>query len=174
MLEQTIAWASHVDTSDSYRVNANVGDLLVITTATPFDGPNLPQNLLDPRIELLNSAGTLVASNDNGAADGKNALLNFTVPIGGAGTYTIRVKGLGAGEYTVAVTGATGIASASTTGTATLTADVSLSATSTSSSPFDGSLAYVQQSWVKDFVATTDVGTLNDEEELLISLPVGG
>jgi|CXWL01.1.fsa_nt_gi hypothetical protein len=174
LLEQTIAWASHVDTSDSYRVNANVGDQLVIKTTTPLDGPKLPQNVLDPRIELLNPAGTLVASNDNGAADGKNALLNFTVPIGGAGTYTIRVKGLGAGEYTVAVTGATGIASASTTGTATLTADVSLSATSTSSSPFDGSLAYVQQSWVKDFVATTDVGTLNDEEELLISLPVGG
>jgi hypothetical protein len=172
LLEQTLAWASHVDTSDSYRVNANAGDQLVIKTTTPLDGPNLPENLLDPRIELLNPVGTLVASNDNGAPDGKNALINYTVPVGAGGQYTVRVHGSQTGEYTLAVTGATGIASASTAGTATLAADVSVSTTSTSSSSFDGSLAYIQRSWVKDFVAgDVSVADASDEEELLIAVP---
>ena len=169
LLEQSVAWASGIDFFDSYNVQANVGDQLVIKTTTPFDGPNLPQNLLDPRIELLNSAGTVVAINDNGAADGKNALINYTVPVGASGQYTVRLRGSQTGEYTLAVTGATGIAPASSVGTATLTAEVSLSTTSPSSPSFDGSLAYVQQSWVKNYVAPT-ADTTADDEELLIQL----
>lgn len=170
LLEQAVAWASGIDFFDSYSVQGNVGDQLVIKTTTPFDGPNLPQNLLDPRLELLNPAGTVVASNDNGAADGKNALINYTVPVGAGGEYTVRVHGSQTGEYTLAVTGATGVASASADAIVTLADEVSLSSASTPSSSFDGSLAFVQRSWVKDFVAPTAAGGLEEDEELLIQL----
>ena len=145
----------------------------MIKTTTPLDGPNLPENLLDPRLELLDLLEVVVASNDNGAFDGKNALINYTVPVGAGGEYTFRVHGSQTGEYTVAVTGATGVTSASTADTETLVADVSVSTTSTSTSAFDGSLAYVQQSWVKDFVTTAAADALDEDEELLIAL-LGG
>ncbi|MBH0199685.1 MAG: PKD domain-containing protein [Nitrospira sp.] len=179
LLEQAVAWASHVDIQDSYRVNANAGDQMVIRTTTPFDGAGLPGNLLDPRLELLNPQGAVVASNDNGAPDGKNALMSYTVPVGSAGTYTIRVKGLEVGEYTVSVIGAAGSAtvSAETTPTATISSaivvDTTMSysdTTTTADSTMDLSLAYVQRSWLKDFVAGAQVVD-EDEEDLLIALP---
>jgi hypothetical protein len=38
----------------------------------------------------------------------------------------------------------------------------------------DGSLAFVQSTWVKDFVTTSAADTVNQDEELLIALPTGG
>jgi hypothetical protein len=171
LLEQAIVWTSGLDFFDSYSVQANAGDQLTVKTTTPFDGPRLPQNLLDPKLELLNPQGTVVASNDNGAADGKNALINYTVPVGAVGAYTIRVRGLQAGEYTVSVTGATGTASAGTTGT--LSADLEAASTVTSDSGLSSGLVYVQQAWVQDFVSADPITstTSAEEEELLIALP---
>jgi hypothetical protein len=62
-----------------------------------------------PLIELFDASGALVASNDNGAADGRNAALNYAVPLDAGGTYRIRVGvTAGAGDYTLQVQGATG------------------------------------------------------------------
>ena len=55
--------------------------------------------------------------------------------------------------------------------TTTSTTDSSNSGTTTTTdSTMDLSLAYVQQSWLKDFVAG-DPAVDEDEEELLIALP---
>ena len=92
------------------------------------------------------------------------------MPVGAGRQYTVRVRGSQIGEYTLAVTGATGIASASTAGTVSLAAAVST--TSTSSSSFDGSLVYVQRSWLQNYVADrVRLADASDEEELLIALP---
>jgi len=95
------------DTGDYYRAAVNAGDQLRFTTFTPADGPNLFANALNPKLELYNPSGTLVASDDNGAADGRNVLLNYTAPL--TGNYTIRVRAAASsGEYMLKVEGATG------------------------------------------------------------------
>ncbi|MEW5770787.1 MAG: Ig-like domain-containing protein [Pseudomonadota bacterium] len=111
LLEQAVAWVANggVDTVDNYLVSANEGDALVIGTTTYADGVNEPDNNLDPLIELFNPAGTLVASNDNGASDGRNALLNYTVQAGEAGQFRIRISAVsGGGDYSLDIQGATG------------------------------------------------------------------
>ena len=93
--------------SDVWRIAASAGDLLTITTATPGGGPNLFDNLLDPRVELLDAAGNVLASDSSGAADGRNALLAFN--IAESGVYLVRVTGqnVTSGEYALSVTGST-------------------------------------------------------------------
>ena len=114
LLEQSVAWAGRgIDRGDQYNLSANPGDNLLITTATPGDGTGEPVNLLDPRLELYNPQGLLIATDDNSAADGRNARISYSVPSGSGGTYQIRIfrtnSGAEAGEYIVKVNGATGI-----------------------------------------------------------------
>ena len=86
--------------SDYYTVSADAGTTLIVTTTTPGDGPFEFVNSLDPALELYNPAGVLVSNNDNGAADGRNARMTYSVSA--TGVYTIRVKSAaGSGEYTV-------------------------------------------------------------------------
>jgi subtilisin family serine protease/methionine-rich copper-binding protein CopC len=96
--------------NDSYTISVNAGDNLVIRTLTPADGSGAFINLLDPLVELYNPSGTKVAFNDNGGADGRNALLNYTALV--AGTYTVKIlpggSGTTNGEYILGVSGATG------------------------------------------------------------------
>ena len=95
------------DAGDYYRFSVKAGDALTLSTLTPADGSNQFANTLDPKIELYNSSGTLVASNDNGAADGRNALLNYTAAVGGS--YVVRVlSAANSGEYAMSIQGATG------------------------------------------------------------------
>lgn len=95
------------DSSDEYTVEANAGDQLVITTTTPGDGPGEPANTLVPLVELFGLNDELLASNTGGAADGRNALLEYTAV--GSGTYRVRVTPVsGQGAYTLHVAGATG------------------------------------------------------------------
>ncbi|CAN0503413.1 unnamed protein product, partial [Phaeothamnion confervicola] len=113
LLEQAVRWAAFggVDRIDNYSVAVQEGDVLSITTTTPGDGVNQPANDLDVVLELYDAGGTKVVSNDNGAADGRNAAVNYVVPTGGAGTYRIAVvRSSGAGDYTLEVQGATGSA----------------------------------------------------------------
>ena len=93
---------------DYYSIAVNAGDPLVISTTTPADGPNQFVNTLDPKIELYNPSGTLVASDDNSGADGRNALLHYTAAA--AGQYVVHVLSAGGttGEYVLDVGGATG------------------------------------------------------------------
>ena len=107
LLERAVAWAGAYggrDRADFYRVHAAAGDNLVITTADT----GVSSNLLDPTIELYGSSGELVASDDNGVGDGRNASIAYTVPVGAGGNYFVRVSGVsGSGDYLVRVAGAT-------------------------------------------------------------------
>ena len=93
----------YVDSADAncYQVVLTASQQIVATTATPFDNASgLPGNLLIPELELYDPSGTLVATNEGGAADGRNALLTYAAPA--AGTYTIEVLAAAQqGEYVV-------------------------------------------------------------------------
>ena len=98
-------------TDDWFSFRVNAGDTLALATSTPAGDPQEPyhiHNMLDPQIELHSPTNTLLASDDNGAADGKNAVLSHTATT--AGLYRARVRGMNGteGEYVLTVTGATG------------------------------------------------------------------
>ena len=65
--------------------------MLEVQTSTPADRAGEFVNLLDPMVRVYNSAGVLVASNDNGAPDGRNAKPSYKVPKGAGGAYYIEV-----------------------------------------------------------------------------------
>ena len=97
---------------NTYSISARAGDTLHISTTTPADGPGEFSNTFDPKVNVYDSMGTLLASDDNSAPDGRNAMLTFVVPADG--TYFIRVLASDltatptAGEYVLTVDGATG------------------------------------------------------------------
>src|SRR6185436_19300723 len=67
-----------------------------------------PVNTLDPLVHLYAPDGTLVATDDDGAPDGRNARILYIVPAGAAGTYTASVESTtGLGAYTLRVLGST-------------------------------------------------------------------
>jgi Zn-dependent metalloprotease len=90
--------------SDDYLFHLRAGESVTIATLTPGDGAGEFVNALDPKIELYDQNNVLVASNDNGAADGRNAVLSFTTAAA-TGAYRIHVSGAGgtAGEYVLIV-----------------------------------------------------------------------
>ena len=95
------------DEGDFYAFEVEALDNLVLSTATPAGGPFEFVNDLDPVVELYDPSGNLVASDDNSAADGRNALLAYAAPT--AGTYTARVIANDSnGEYVLNISGATG------------------------------------------------------------------
>ncbi|MBL8338184.1 MAG: Ig-like domain-containing protein, partial [Rhodoferax sp.] len=119
LLEQAVAWAAG-DSVDEYLLQVQAGDTLHLQTRTPFDGAGEPSGLLDVRVELLDGTGAVVATDDNSAPDGRNALLDHTALTGG--TYTVRVlqqTGSARGDYVLQATGATGTANAAPQVTAT-------------------------------------------------------
>ena len=77
---------------DNYTFEAQEGDKLTITTRTPGDHDGAPVNELDPALELFDTNGSLVATSDNDAADGRNARIIYEIPTGETGTYTVRVS----------------------------------------------------------------------------------
>ncbi len=90
LLEQSVNWAAGggTDRADYFSVLANPGDILILSTATPGDGPSEPANDLDPLLELYDPGGTLVASNnDDPNGDGHNARIEYPVPTDGGGMY---------------------------------------------------------------------------------------
>ncbi len=99
---------------DTYAVTLAEGATLTLQTQTPAGGPGEFVNTLNPRVRVFDAAGNLVAEDDDSAADGRNALLSFPVPEGGAGTYFIEVSISLAtetptrGEYLLLVGGTTG------------------------------------------------------------------
>ena len=94
------------DPVDVYSFSVTAGDELSIATATPGGGEREPLNTLNPRLELIDPLGDVVAADDNGGSDGRNASLSYTAAM--TGTYTVRVTGLGAGDYQLTVAGNTG------------------------------------------------------------------
>ncbi|MGE5611925.1 MAG: Ig-like domain-containing protein [Bacillota bacterium] len=85
--------------SDYYSVRLTAGERIRITTRTPGDGAGELANGLDPMLELYDAYGSKVASNDNGAADGRNASLVYQASQGG--TFSVRVGAANgsSGEY---------------------------------------------------------------------------
>jgi hypothetical protein len=100
--------------SDFYAVTLTAAQPLDVETSTPADGTGEFINRLDPMIRLYDSAGHLVASDDNSAPDRRNAHLKFNVPKGKEGTYYIEVTASNAtadptgGEYLLDLKGSTG------------------------------------------------------------------
>jgi subtilisin family serine protease len=78
------------DLADVFRVTLSAGERLQLETQTPGDTAALPDVGLDAQLELLDSSGAVVASDDNGAADGRNAKLTHRATA--SGTYFVRVS----------------------------------------------------------------------------------
>ena len=77
--------------TDYYSVNANAGDNLHFATTTPAGGPNEFVNNFFPELLLYDPQGNLVAVAAGNASDGRNSVIDFTVPAGDAGKWTIEV-----------------------------------------------------------------------------------
>ncbi len=97
------------DGGDQYLYAVNPGDRLVIETATPGGGAGEPVNPLDPQLFLYAPDGSQIAFNQNSAADGRNARIEYTVPDGmAAGSLyriEIRTENATKGSYVLSVTG---------------------------------------------------------------------
>jgi len=102
LLEQAVAWTG--SSGDQYAVELVEGQEFTVSTSTPGDGPDQPDNTLDPVLELYDSSGNLVASDDN-SGNGLNALLTFTPGYEQTGTYYLKVGGTGGGAYVLEVSG---------------------------------------------------------------------
>ncbi len=72
---------------DLYQITLSEGDVYDVATATPLGG----LNSLDPMVRVYDSSGTLITSDDNSAADGRNAQLTIAAPPGQAGTYYVEI-----------------------------------------------------------------------------------
>jgi subtilisin-like proprotein convertase family protein len=75
----------HTPLRDTYKLSLVAGAQLTLATATPLGS----LNTLDPQLRFYDPAGTLVASDDNSAADGRNALLTHAATT--SGTYYIQI-----------------------------------------------------------------------------------
>ncbi len=95
---------------DDYAVAVEPGDVLRIGTSTPREVRTASHETFDPVVELYDATGTLVATDDNSAADGRYALLQHAANDGG--TYIVRVRSAGwaNGDYALHIGGHTGTA----------------------------------------------------------------
>jgi hypothetical protein len=90
---------SSAQDADQYTLDLRPGQQVTLRTTTPFDHPAaVPLNSLDPVVRVLGPDGVEAASDDNSAADGKNALLTFTAVAGGVYTVEVLAAG-GVGGY---------------------------------------------------------------------------
>jgi hypothetical protein len=91
------------DQDDFYTVELTADQSVIITTRTPGDGSLITDNSLDPELQITSPDGiTIVGSETDNAADGKNAVINLQTTL--TGVYTIRVRATaGAGEYVLQV-----------------------------------------------------------------------
>ena len=101
LLEQAVAWAAGGgDVSDRYTIELEEGQTLTLRTDVPASDAGQPMNDLDPALQLLDTSGNVVAGDTN-SLDGRNATLSYTVPVAGAGQYTIVIssENLDGGSY---------------------------------------------------------------------------
>ena len=84
--------------SDYYGVSVNPGSTLVVATSTPADGPGEFVNNLNPKIELYNPSGTLVASGTVGP-DGRNESIRYFAASGGVYRVHVAAENGTQGEF---------------------------------------------------------------------------
>ena len=88
-----------------YRLQLQAGQALTLTTTTPGDATGQFVNAVNPAVDLYSPVGLLVASNDNGAPDGRNAMLVYVPPT--SGSYLVQVRAVaGEGEFVLNAVGA--------------------------------------------------------------------
>ena len=81
---------------DLYQITAAAGQTLQFATSTPGDNvAGIPLNTVDPKLRLLEANGTPLAADDNSAADGRNAVVQYVTPT--AGTYFVEVSAASTG-----------------------------------------------------------------------------
>lgn len=85
--------------ADYYSVQLTAGQTRFMTTSTPGDGSGEFTNTLNPKIEIYDPSGALIASDDNSAADGRNAILNFTAATTGLYRVCVTSTAGTSGEY---------------------------------------------------------------------------
>ena len=66
--------------SDFYKFGANAGDNLQMETKTPSGGPGEFVNTFFPELLFYDPNGNLVAVAAGNASDGRNSVIDFTVP----------------------------------------------------------------------------------------------
>ncbi|MDH5639842.1 MAG: pre-peptidase C-terminal domain-containing protein, partial [Nitrospira sp.] len=110
-LTVTLQTPSLLTDTDTYLIRAMEGDTLVLATITPGGGVGEPSNVLDPRLVLRDPSGQEVSRASNGAFDGPNEVLSYSVPVGQGGAYRVEVRRetSAGGDYILSVVGATGI-----------------------------------------------------------------
>src|SRR5204862_158101 len=88
-------------TNDYYSFSAVAGERITLALKG-LNGSGANLNTLNPALEIYDASGNLLTSNDNGAADGRNALLNYTVA---AGTYKVHVSAAAgtSGDYVLSM-----------------------------------------------------------------------
>ncbi|MDB5357482.1 MAG: hypothetical protein JWN24_3935, partial [Phycisphaerales bacterium] len=136
-------------TDDYYSFSAAAGATITLATTTPGDGPGEFRNTLNPRLDLYDPNNALVASDDNSAPDGRNALLSYVVPAGGIYKIHIAAGSGTSGEYVLTVTSAT--AAPPVVAAFTLPAGVEGTATTPVNGSFTGQAG-------DSFTATVDYG----------------
>ena len=103
---------------DFYRLQASAGE--IVTAEVLGAGSTNNRTLVDSYITIYNSAGTIVAQDDN-SGNGFDAKATFTVPVNGTGAYYVSVRSGGTSlNLTNPFSGATG-SGANFTGTYGLT-----------------------------------------------------
>jgi len=96
-------------TADYHAIYVGAGDTLRLITTTPGDDPiGEFDNVLDPELSLYDPGGILVAVDDNGAADGRNSLLEYTATEAGRYVVCVSAEGETTGQYVLEVLGAEG------------------------------------------------------------------
>src|SRR5262249_5606892 len=83
---------------DWYSLTVPAGAIVNLATGTPADGSGEFVNTLNPKLELYNPSGALVASGVAGA-DGRNESLGYLAPTGGVYRVHLAGEGSSRGEY---------------------------------------------------------------------------
>lgn len=74
---------------DLYSVTVAELGTLILETQTPGDADGAPFNDVNPQLRLLDSAGNVLAADDDSAADGRNARIAYAIP---RGVHTLYVE----------------------------------------------------------------------------------
>lgn len=85
-----------------------IGQAIDITTLTPGGGPGQFENILDPKLTVIDPTGTVVFSDDNSSSDSRNAFIRFVAETTGTFTIVISAADRNPGEYVLLLSSQSG------------------------------------------------------------------